>query len=297
MDLKSHRRRGSENPTLEQEERFVEEYTDRRLGEFLEADLLSQSEAKRIQKSPAQRKGILYLVGTPIGNLGDITFRAVEVLKKVSLIAAEDTRRTKILCQRYRIETPLVSLHEHNERARSPELIHRLQTGESVAVVTDAGMPVVSDPGAWLIDQVRAAGVPVTVVPGPSAVTAALAVSGLRGERFRFEGFPPRKEKALKEWLGRLKEESQPLKDPAPVVCFESPFRLKKTLQAIQKVLGEIPIVVARELTKLHEEVTRGSTGELLKRYTERSAKGECTVVFLPQGEISRPPRIGADSK
>ncbi len=239
-----------------EEKRFIEEYTDQRLREF---------------------NGALYVVGTPIGNLGDMTFRAVETLKKVSVIAAEDTRRTRILCQRYGIETPLVSLHEHNEKARTPELVQRLQSGESAALVTDAGMPVVSDPGAWLVSQAHEAGIPITVVPGPSAVPAALAVSGFRGERFRFEGFPPRKPKALEEWLRQMGSES------VPVVCFESPFRLKKTLQAIQKVLGEIPIVVARELTKLHEEVTRGSTGELLKRYTETPPKGECTILFYPK--------------
>ena len=221
--------------------------------------------------------GTLYLVGTPIGNLGDITFRAVEALKAVSLIAAEDTRRSRILCQKYGISAPLVSLNEHNERWRAPEVIGRLKAGESVALVTDAGMPVVSDPGAHLVEQAAAEGIPVTVVPGPSAVTAALAVSGFRGERFRFEGFPPRKEKALAGWLRGLASEE------TPVICFESPFRLVKTLEAIQAVLGEIPVVVARELTKLHEEVTRGSTSDCLRRYTGRSPKGEVTLLFWPK--------------
>ena len=221
--------------------------------------------------------GALVLVGTPIGNLGDVTFRSVEVLKTVSVIACEDTRRTKILCQRYGIATPLVSLHEHNERTRTAELIERMRRGESVAVVCDAGMPVISDPGAFLVGEVTAAGILVTAIPGPSAVTTALALSGFRGERFRFEGFPPRRPKALQEWLESLKEES------APVVCYESPYRLKKTLQAIQKTLGEIPVAVGRELTKLHEEVTTGSTGEVLARYTERNPKGEVTLIFCPR--------------
>ncbi|MBI3615701.1 MAG: 16S rRNA (cytidine(1402)-2'-O)-methyltransferase [Candidatus Omnitrophica bacterium] len=221
--------------------------------------------------------GKLILVGTPIGNLGDITLRAVEALKQAALVAAEDTRRTKLLFQKYGIETPLISLHEHNERNRSAEIVERLKTGESVALVTDAGMPVVSDPGAYLVEQARLTGVPVTVVPGPSAVTAALALSGFRGERFRFEGFPPKKSAAMERWLKSLADKE------IPVVCYESPFRLVKTLQAIQKVLGEIPIVVARELTKLHEEVTRGSTSQVLARYTGRPPKGECTIVFLPQ--------------
>ena len=221
--------------------------------------------------------GILYLVGTPIGNLGDITLRALEVLKAVSLIAAEDTRRTKVLCQKYGIGTPLVSLHEHNERTRAAELIERLKNGESIALVTDAGMPVVSDPGTYLVDQAAEAGIPATVVPGPSAVTSALALSGFRGERFRFEGFTPRKSAAMERWLKELAEEE------LPVVCYESPFRLVKTLQAIQKVLGEIPVVAARELTKLHEEVTRGSTTQVLRRYTERPPKGEVTLLFWPR--------------
>ncbi len=233
--------------------------------------------------------GTLYLVGTPIGNLGDLSFRAVEVLKNVSFIAAEDTRRTKTLTQHYGIGKLLVSLHEHNERAKTPELIERLKGGESIALVTDAGMPVISDPGAYLVEEAHKVGIPVVAIPGPSAVVAALAVSGFRGERFRFEGFPPKKDKALKEWLKGFSQET------APVICYESPFRLKKTLSAIQEILGEIPVVVAREMTKLHEEVTRGSTSEVLARYTERHPKGECTLVFLPLMLSSRdvPPKAG----
>ena len=228
------------------------------------------------------------MVGTPIGNLADLTFRSVETLKQVSLIAAEDTRRTKALCQRHEIATPLVSLHEHNERARTPELIGRLRAGDSIALVTDAGMPVVSDPGAHLVEEAHKAGIPVRVVPGPSAAVAALALSGFRGERFRFEGFPPKKSKAMEAWLARLGREQ------TPVVCFESPYRLVKTLALIRQVLGEIPVVVAREMTKLHEEVTRGSTSEVLRRYTERPAKGEVALVFLPSEQEKRegPPSV-----
>lgn len=221
--------------------------------------------------------GTLYLVATPLGNLGDITYRAVEMLKTVAVIAAEDTRRTKILCQKYEIHTPLTSLHEHNERKKAPELVGRLKAGESVALVTDAGMPVVSDPGAYLVEQAQAAGVPVTVIPGPNAAVAALAVSGFRGEKFRFEGFPPKKSAAMERWLKKLAGEE------APVICYESPFRLVKTLEAIQKTLGEIPVVVAREMTKLYEEVTRGSTSEVLRRYTDRPPKGEITLLFWPK--------------
>ena len=216
-------------------------------------------------------------MGTPIGNLADVSLRALEVLKAVAVIAAEDTRRTKVLCQRYEISVPLISLHEHNERVRAPELVERLKNGESVALVTDAGMPVVSDPGAHLVEQAAAAGISVAVVPGPSAVTSALALSGFRGERFRFEGFPPKKSAAMERWLAELAQEG------SPVICYESPFRLVKTLQAIQKVLGEVPVVVARELTKLHEETMRGSTSQALRRYTERPPKGEVTLLFWPR--------------
>lgn len=223
------------------------------------------------------KDGTLYLVGTPIGNLGDMSQRAVEILKKVQLIAAEDTRHTQRLCRHYGIETPFVSLHEHNERIRSPGIIERLRAGESVALVTDAGMPVVSDPGAYLVEETHWAGIPVRVVPGPTAVAAALALSGFRGERFRFEGFPPKKSAAMKRWLEGLSAEE------VPIVCYESPYRLVKTLKMIQEVLGEIPVVVAREMTKLHEEVTRGSTSVCLARYTERPPKGEVTLIFHPK--------------
>ena len=195
----------------------------------------------------------------------------------MAVIAAEDTRRTKILCQKHGIATPLISLHEHNERQRAAELVARMQAGESAALVTDAGMPVISDPGAHLVEQAAAAGIPVVVVPGPSAGVAALALSGFRGERFRFEGFTPKKSAAMERWLEGLQGER------APVVCYESPHRLVKTLQAIQKVLGEVPVVVAREMTKLHEEVTRGSTSEVLGRYTDRTPKGEITLLFWPK--------------
>ncbi|MCM8794429.1 MAG: 16S rRNA (cytidine(1402)-2'-O)-methyltransferase [Candidatus Omnitrophica bacterium] len=222
--------------------------------------------------------GVLYLVGTPIGNLGDISERALTVLKKVDWIAAEDTRRTKQMCQRFQIQTPLTSMHEHNEKSKAKELIRRIVQGESGAYVSDAGMPVISDPGTLLVQEAAAAGVAVTVIPGPSALTSALALSGFWGTRFRFEGFPPRKDKGMEEWLRRVGQE------PIPVICYESPYRLVKTLQAIRKVLGEIPVAVARELTKIHEEVIRGSTSEVLKRYTDRSPKGECVIVFRPGG-------------
>ena len=197
-------------------------------------------------------------------------------MKSVVVIAAEDTRRTGLLLKRYEIATPMVSLHEHNERTRGAELVARLKVGESAALVTDAGMPVVSDPGAFLVEQAAAAGIRVTAVPGANAAVAALALSGFRGEKFRFEGFPPKKSAAMERWLEGLASEE------TPVICYESPYRVVKTLEAIHRVLGDLPVVVARELTKLYEETTRGSTSQVLKRYTERPAKGEVTIVFLP---------------
>ena len=232
-----------------------------------------------VEGAGAANPGTLYLIGTPIGNLGDITLRAIETLKAVSLVAAEDTRHTGQLLKKLGISAPLTSLHEHNEKAKAAQIVERLRAGESVALVSDAGMPVVSDPGAFLVRQAVEAGVPVSVVPGVSALTAALALSGFWGDRFRFEGFPPRKEKALKDWLSRLGEEE------TPVICYESPFRLVKTLEVIREMLGEIPVVVARELTKLHEEATRGSTSQVLGRYTGRTPKGEITLLFWPKQE------------
>jgi 16S rRNA (cytidine1402-2'-O)-methyltransferase len=225
------------------------------------------------------KQGTLYLVGTPIGNMGDLSNRAVEVLSSVSLIACEDTRRTGVLCRRYGITTPLTSFHEYNERVKAPALIRQIRAGDSVALVSDAGMPAICDPGARFVEQAGEAQIPVAAIPGPSALITALALSGFRGERFRFEGFPPRKPKAIEDWLRRIGQED------VPVICYESPYRLVRTLQAIQRMLGEIPVVVARELTKLHEELTRGSTTEVLARYTERPPKGEVTLLLLPQGQ------------
>jgi len=221
---------------------------------------------------------MLYLVATPIGNLKDITLRALEILKSADVIAAEDTRRTEQLLRHYEIPGRfLLSFHEHSGPGRVREIVSLLKEGKSAALVTDGGTPLISDPGFPLVREAIREGIPVEAVPGPSAVVAALALSGFRGERFRFEGFTPKKSAAMARWLEGLKGET------APVVCYESPYRLVKTLEAIRRTLGEVPVVVARELTKLHEEVTRGSTSEVLKRYTKRAPKGEVTLLFRPQ--------------
>ncbi|MBO2519190.1 MULTISPECIES: 16S rRNA (cytidine(1402)-2'-O)-methyltransferase [Limnochorda] len=221
----------------------------------------------------ATEPGCLYVVGTPIGNLEDVTLRALRVLKEVDLIAAEDTRVTRKLLAHYDIHTPLISLHEHNERARSAELIQRLQQGQAVALVSDAGMPTISDPGGRLVAEAVAAGCPLQVVPGPSAVLAAVAVSGLEVERFAFEGFLPRQGQARQarlEELARL---------PHALVLFEAPGRLVRTLQELRDVLGPRRVAVARELTKRFEEVIRGDWETVLDHFHRHPPRGELVIV------------------
>ena len=199
----------------------------------------------------ASATGTLYVVATPIGNLEDITLRALRILREVDLVAAEDTRRSRQLLQHYGIATPLVSLHEHNERTRGRELVARLRAGSSVALVTDAGTPGVSDPGAAFVRTARAQGIRVDPVPGPSAVTAALSASGLEMERFAFAGFPPVRPKDRKAWLAWVESLSS-----VAVVLFEAPHRIHKTLAVLRDYLADRPITVVRELTKLHESWT-----------------------------------------
>lgn len=216
--------------------------------------------------------GTLYLVGTPIGNLEDITARALRVLGEVDLIAAEDTRRTARLLQHYSIVTPTTSLHEHNEHAKAPRLVARLRQGESIALVSDAGMPLVSDPGAELVRLAREAGVAVTVIPGPSAVMTALAGAGVSGP-FAFLGFPPASGQRRADWmaeLGRITEQMA-------VVFFESPHRLRKTLTQAAEILGEQPIIAARELTKAFEEWVEQPIAAHLEYFVD--PRGEFVIV------------------
>ncbi|MDW8107565.1 MAG: 16S rRNA (cytidine(1402)-2'-O)-methyltransferase [Armatimonadota bacterium] len=218
--------------------------------------------------------GVLYVVATPIGNLQDITLRALETLKAVDLIAAEDTRHTKKLLQHYGIEKPLVSFHQHSGTGRVEQLIRRLQAGESIALVTDAGTPGISDPGGVLVEAAHRAGIRVVPIPGASAITALLSVAGLPAHRFRFEGFPPRKEGARRQFFEHLRGED------APIVLYESPHRLLKTLQTAYEVLGDCTVVVGRELTKQFEEVFRGRLSEALAHWQHKPPKGEFTLIL-----------------
>lgn len=218
--------------------------------------------------------GTLYVVGTPIGNLEDMTFRAVQVLQVVDAIAAEDTRHTGKLLQRFQIKTPQVSYHDHNRLSRIPELLQRLQQGKSIALVTDAGMPGISDPGFELVQACAAANIRVVPIPGPSAVITALSAAGLPTERFVFEGFLPVKGQDRRDRLEALQSESRTL------VFYEAPHRIRQTLQDLAEVLGaDRLIALARELTKLHEEFWRGTLEEAIAHYTEREPQGEFTLV------------------
>jgi 16S rRNA (cytidine1402-2'-O)-methyltransferase len=219
--------------------------------------------------------GTLYVVATPIGNLEDITFRAVRILGEVDRIACEDTRQTRKLLDRYAISTPLVSYHEHNEQARSDELLRDLLAGKSIALVSDAGTPLIADPGYRLVRKAREQGVPVTPIPGPSALLAALSASGLATDAFLFGGFVPAKKSHRRKLLEELKASR------ATLVFYEAPHRILETLDEIAEVLGDRPIVLARELTKVHEEFLEGAAREVRKALADRPVlKGEFTLLI-----------------
>jgi 16S rRNA (cytidine1402-2'-O)-methyltransferase len=215
----------------------------------------------------------LAVCATPIGNLEDVTQRVLRELAEADVVLAEDTRHTRVLLERHGIRARLLSYHEHNEAKRTGELLPRLQAGERVALVSDAGMPAISDPGARLVAAALEAGVAVTVLPGPSAVETALVASGLVAERYQFVGYLPRGERALLELGQELS------RWPWPVVAFESPQRLPRSLSMLARVSPERPAAVCRELTKRFEEVARGSLGELAARFSE-PVRGEVTVVL-----------------
>ena len=216
--------------------------------------------------------GVLYIVATPIGNLEDISLRALRILKEVDLIAAEDTRHTHHLLSHYGIETALTSYHEHNERRKTQVLIERLRRGANIALVTDAGTPVISDPGYRLVTAAIDAAIKVTPIPGASAVTAVVAASGLPPDRFAFEGFLPSSKKERRARLLALKDDTRTL------VFYEAPHRIKESLSDLGEILGDRDVVVAREVTKLHEEFRRGSASELAAQLGNQEVRGEITL-------------------
>jgi 16S rRNA (cytidine1402-2'-O)-methyltransferase len=223
--------------------------------------------------------GRLVVCPTPIGNLEDVTLRVLAALRDADVVACEDTRRTRVLLDRYGVTATLLSYHEHNERPRARELVRRMEAGAVVALVSDAGMPLVSDPGLVLVQACVAAGMAVEVLPGPSAAMAALVASGLPAERWRFAGFLPRKRGAL---MALFREGGE------TVVAFESPRRVAASLSALAEVDPARPVAVCRELTKVHEEVVRGSASELAERFGSAAPRGE-VVLVIGAGEAGGP--------
>lgn len=221
--------------------------------------------------------GKLYVCATPIGNLEDITLRVLRILKEVDLIAAEDTRRTRGLLTYYSIKTSLTSYHEYNEIRKGRELIGKLKAGQDVALVSESGMPAISDPGFRLVRSCLEENIPVEVLPGPSAALTALVASGLATDRFVFEGFLSRKKGKRDKMLTLLADETR------TIVLYESPHRIEQTLESINAVMGERRMVLARELTKKFEEFRRGTAGEILKSVRENPPKGEIVLVIEGQ--------------
>jgi 16S rRNA (cytidine1402-2'-O)-methyltransferase len=218
----------------------------------------------------------LYLVGTPIGNLDDISARALTTLKEVDAILTEDTRHTRILLDRFGIEKPVYSCHKFNEASKADDIVRRIQSGQALALVTDSGMPGISDPGSRMVTACRLAGVSVKAIPGPSAVTTAVALSGFVSNGFVFAGFAPRKRGAM----CRLLEEVRHV--PLPVVIFESPYRLVKLMEVVEEVLADRQLFVGRELTKKFEETLWGTAVQVRKAFDKRTVKGELVVVIAP---------------
>ncbi len=217
--------------------------------------------------------GTLYLCGTPIGNLNDVTYRLVETLKAVDVVACEDTRRTKKLLSHFGISKPLISIHQHVERLRAGAVIELLSCGKSVAFASDAGMPTISDPGACLVRAVRESGLPIELVPGPSSVSGALALSGFCGDRFVFGGFPPRKPKGRREFFARW------VWPGTTAVFFESPHRVRKSLGDLCRVFPGCEVSLCHEMTKIHESVTSGTVEEVFGALEGMVLRGEWVIV------------------
>lgn len=224
-------------------------------------------------ESRTRKTGTLYIVSTPIGNLEDMTFRALRTLKEVSAIAAEDTRHTGKLLAHFQIHTPMTSYHDFNKEEKTLVLIKRLLEGDSFALVSDAGTPTLSDPGYYLIKTAITNHIPVSPIPGPAAAIAALSVSGLPTDRFVFEGFPARKKGKRDKQLETLKT------DPRTLILYESPHRIVSLLTAIRDIMGERRVAMGRELTKLHEEVIRGTVSEVINQLAGKTPRGEITLI------------------
>ncbi len=218
--------------------------------------------------------GTLYIVATPIGNLEDITLRAIRILKEVDLIAAEDTRHTRHLLDKYQIENQLTSYHDHNKEEKAPILVARLLDGKSVALVSDAGTPGISDPGYFLINLAIDQNIPVVPIPGATAAVAALSISGLPTDSFVFEGFLPPKQTARLKRLQELSGEKR------TIIFYEAPHKIVKTIEDLLQVLGDRRAVITRELTKIHEETIRGALSEIRQRLNQTTIKGEFTIIL-----------------
>ena len=222
--------------------------------------------------------GVLYVVSTPIGNLEDITLRALRILREVNLIAAEDTRHTRKLLNHFEISTAATAYHEHNKLIRLDYMLERLQAGENIALVSDAGTPCLSDPGWELVKAALEAGLAVEAVPGPAAPLVALVLSGFAPQQFTYAGFPPRKKSELAAWLAGLRPEIE----RRPLIFFEAPHRLVATLQTALEVLGDRPAAICRELTKFHQEVRRENLSAALAHFQATEPRGEFTIVLAP---------------
>ena len=231
--------------------------------------------------------GTLFIVATPIGNLEDITLRALRILKEVDLILCEDTRITTKLLRHYKIEKPLLSFYEHNEIKRIPQIIKKLRQNQKIALVADSGTPLISDPGSLLVRTCIEQNIPIVPIPGPNSAITALITSGLNSKRFLFLGFLPKSKKQKQSELRNLFQCIKTLKRKPTIIFFESPQRILESLELIHDILGEVKLAVCFELTKLHERVYRGKISEIERLLTQNSLKGEITVVLKPRRLIN----------